>query len=84
MKCSVITFITEPVVEAEFFDPKYRGELELRDAEMVRKTGKSSANGDEWVWLTQYCRIPVLVLLISHNITQSIPYDKLFIRKNSF
>ncbi|KAL7023821.1 hypothetical protein ACKWTF_012794 [Chironomus riparius] len=48
----------EPVIEAEFFDPKYRGELEQRDAEMVRKTGKGPANGDEWVWLTQYCRIP--------------------------
>ena len=61
MKCSVqqTKNFSEPVVEAEFFDPKYRGELEQRDAEMVRKTGKGSANGDEWVWLTQYCRIPV-------------------------
>jgi hypothetical protein len=49
----------EPIIEAEFFDPKIKSELEHRDAEIVKKTGRGPANGDEWLWLTQYCRIPV-------------------------
>ncbi|KAG5672606.1 hypothetical protein PVAND_002721 [Polypedilum vanderplanki] len=48
----------EPIIEAEFFDPKIRSELERRDVEVVKRTGKGPANGDEWVWLTNYCRIP--------------------------
>jgi hypothetical protein len=47
------------MIEAEFFDPRIGPELERRDVEVVKRTGKGPANGDEWVWLTQYCRIPV-------------------------
>lgn len=50
--------MTEPVVE--FFDPKLRSELERRDSELLKKTGKGSAPaGDEWQWLTAFSRIPV-------------------------
>lgn len=49
----------EPRAEMEFFEPKMRSELQRRDAEIIKKTGKGPANGDEWTWLTQYCRIPV-------------------------
>jgi hypothetical protein len=50
--------LTDP--EVEFFDPKIRSQLERRDAEVVKKTGKGAApGGDEWVWLTSYSRIPV-------------------------
>lgn len=52
-------FDADPRVDVEFFEPKMRSELEQRDAEFVKKTGKGPANGDEWTWLTQYCRIPV-------------------------
>lgn len=70
---------SEPIVEAEFFDPKYRSELERRDAEIVRKTGKGPASGDEWVWLTQYCRIPVrFCILYFKNIPSSCFPTKLF------
>jgi hypothetical protein len=54
-------FNADPRVDVEFFEPKFRSELEQRDAEIVKKTGKSAANGDEWTWLTQYCRIPVSI-----------------------
>lgn len=50
--------MTEP--EVEFFDPKLRSELERRDAEIIKKTGKGAApGGDEWVWMTSRSRIPV-------------------------
>lgn len=50
--------LTDP--EVEFFDPNIRTELERRDAEIIKKTGKGAApGGDEWVWLTSYSRIPV-------------------------
>lgn len=49
----------EPKVDVEFFEPKMRPELQRRDAEVVKKTGRGPANGDEWTWITQYCRIPV-------------------------
>jgi hypothetical protein len=47
--------------EVEFFNPKLRHELEKKDAELIKKTGAKGAapNGDQWVWLTSYSRIPV-------------------------
>lgn len=41
--------------EVEFFSPKMRAELERKDAEMLKKTGKM----EDWVQLTSYCRVPV-------------------------
>lgn len=48
----------------EFFNPKIRRELEKKDEEFKRAYGYKGAapGGDEWVWLTSYCRIPVRVL----------------------
>ncbi|CAO1428660.1 unnamed protein product [Diamesa hyperborea] len=43
----------------DFFHPKIRPELEKKDAEIMKKTGKGAApGGDSWVWLTSYSRIP--------------------------
>lgn len=49
-----------------------RGELEKRDAEIMKRTGvKGGApNGDTWVWLTAYSRLPVNIL--SSNILKDI------------
>jgi hypothetical protein len=49
----------------EFFNPKLRHELEKKDAELIKKTGAKGAapNGDQWVWLTSYSRIPVSILM---------------------
>lgn len=56
-----LTQLTEP--EVEFFDPNIRSELERRDAEIVKKSGKGAApGGDEWVWLTSYSRVPVRLI----------------------
>lgn len=48
----------------EFFDPKMRSELEKRDAEIMKRTGAKGGapNGDTWVWLTAYSRLPVSIL----------------------
>lgn len=45
----------------DFFNPKIRRELEQKDEERKKQTGFKGAapGGDEWVWLTSYCRIPV-------------------------
>lgn len=45
----------------EFFNPKIRRELEKKDEEFKKTHGFKGAapGGDEWVWLTSYCRIPV-------------------------
>lgn len=45
--------LTEAAVE--FFDSKIKAELEKRDAEIIKKTGKE---GDEWIW-TRNSRVPV-------------------------
>lgn len=57
-------FPADPRVEVEFFEPKIRSDLEQRDAEIVKNTGKGPANGDEWTWLTPYCRIPVRFMTV--------------------
>ena len=46
----------------EFFNPKIRRELEKKDEEFKKAHGYKGAapGGDEWVWLTSYCRIPVI------------------------
>lgn len=50
--------LTEAAVE--FFDPKIKAELEKRDAEIIKKTGKGPApGGDEWIWTTRNSRVPV-------------------------
>lgn len=53
----------------EFFNPKIRRELEKKDEEFKKKTGYKGAapDGDEWVWLTSYCRIPVCRLRHHHK-----------------
>lgn len=45
----------------DFFNPKIRRELEMKDEEIKKSTGLKGAapGGDEWVWLTSYSRIPV-------------------------
>lgn len=47
-------------ITVEFFDPKLRTELEKNDTERMKRTGLKGAapNGDTWVWLTSYSRIP--------------------------
>lgn len=49
----------------EFFNPKIRRELEKKDEDYKKAHGyKGGApGGDEWVWLTNYCRIPVSLCL---------------------
>lgn len=49
----------EPHVE--FFNPKLRGDLEAKDELIRKQTGNKGAapDGDTWVWLTSYSRIPV-------------------------
>jgi hypothetical protein len=44
----------------EFFDPKLRPELEKNDSVIMKKNNWKGAapNGDSWVWLTAYSRIP--------------------------
>ncbi|XP_031630325.1 uncharacterized protein LOC116345246 [Contarinia nasturtii] len=43
----------------EFFNPKMRRELEKKDDEIKRTTGKGSApGGDEWSYLTSISRVP--------------------------
>ena len=50
----------------EFFNPKLRPELEKKDE---KSTSKNSApNGDNWVWLTSYSRIPVSRFCITRQI----------------
>jgi hypothetical protein len=64
----------------EFFNPKMRGELEKKDAEIIKKTGQKGAapGGDQWVWLTSYSRIPVgFQFLIKKTTTKFILYKKL-------
>lgn len=45
----------------EFFNPNLRQELEAKDEIEKRRTGLKGAapEGDNWVWLTSYSRIPV-------------------------
>lgn len=45
----------------EFFNPKIRRELEKKDEEYKKQHGTKGAapGGDDWIWLTNYCRIPV-------------------------
>lgn len=45
----------------EFFNPKYRRELDKKDEEHKKSYGYKGAapGGDDWTWLTNYCRIPV-------------------------
>ncbi|XP_055379966.1 uncharacterized protein LOC129611065 [Condylostylus longicornis] len=43
----------------EFFHPSYRKELEEQDIEEKKRTGKGTApNGDDWVYLTTFSRVP--------------------------
>lgn len=44
----------------EFFNPKMRRELEKKDEEIKKTTGKGNApGGDEWTYLTSFSRVPV-------------------------
>lgn len=44
----------------EFFNPKIRRELEKKDEEIKKTTGKGGApGGDEWTYLTSFSRVPV-------------------------
>lgn len=44
----------------EFFNPKMRRELEKKDEEVKKTTGKGNApGGDEWSYLTSFSRVPV-------------------------
>lgn len=46
----------------EFFNPKMRRELDKRDEEIKRTTGKGGApGGDDWTYLTSYSRVPVSI-----------------------
>lgn len=51
----------------EFFNPKIRRELEKKDDEFKKAYGYKGAapGGDEWVWLTSYCRIPVSITFLT-------------------
>lgn len=47
----------------EFFNPKMRRELEKKDEEIKRTTGKGGApSGDEWTYLNGFSRVPVSFL----------------------
>lgn len=45
----------------EFFDPKIKSQLEMKDTNEMKRTGAKGAapGGDTWVWLTSYSRVPV-------------------------
>lgn len=49
----------------EFFNPELRADLEARDEKHRKMTGSKGAapNGDSFVWLTSYSRIPVSQLI---------------------
>lgn len=60
-------FIPDQGKYVEFFNPKIRRELEKKDEEFKKAFGYKGAapGGDEWVWLTSYCRIPVTIVFQS-------------------
>lgn len=45
---------------AEFFDPKLRSEIEIKD-NITKKPGEGESSSNPWVWLTSYSRIPVSI-----------------------
>ncbi|XP_034835298.1 uncharacterized protein [Maniola hyperantus] len=48
----------------EFFDPKIKSQLEMKDTNEMKRTGAKGAapGGDTWVWLTSYSRVPYKVV----------------------
>lgn len=63
-------FILDQGKYVEFFNPKIRRELEKKDEQFKKTYGYKGAapGGDEWVWLTSYCRIPVTLLLFIKSV----------------
>lgn len=64
VSCNTNSYILEQGKKfVEFFNPKIRRELEKKDEEFKKAYGYKGAapGGDEWVWLTSYCRIPVIL-----------------------
>lgn len=57
-------YFTEQEKYIEFFNPKIRRELEKKDEEYKKTYGYKGAapGGDDWTWLTNYCRIPVRII----------------------
>lgn len=60
--CTPHPFASEAVQgpAVEFFNPKMRRELEKRDEEIKRASGKGNAPGaDDWSYLNSFSRVPV-------------------------
>lgn len=58
----------------EFFNPKMRRELEKKDEEIKRTSGKGGAPGtDDWTYLNSFSRVPVSIKCIDcYNVTITI------------
>lgn len=54
----------------EFFNPKMRRELEKKDEESKRISGKGGSPGtDDWTYLNSFSRVPVSITQESYSLS---------------